>query len=92
MGSDICAENKAEQEAMNTSGREVDSEEQCSRQGDNQMQGQALRQWHDWQEEEPGVSCVSCGGEEGILEGQEPDNLAMGHGEQFQFYSTFYGK
>lgn len=30
--------------------------------------------------------------QEGILEGQEPDNLAMGHGEQFQFYSTFYGK
>lgn len=30
--------------------------------------------------------------QEGILEGQEPDNLAMGHGEQFQFYSRFYGK
>lgn len=51
VGSDICAENKAGQETMNTSGREVDGGEECSRQRDNQMQGRVLRQRHDWQEE-----------------------------------------
>lgn len=36
--------------------------------------------------------CLLCSRQEGIIEGQEPDNLAMGHSEEFQFYSTFYGE
>ena len=60
--SNICAENKAEQDAMNTSGREVDSGEEYSRERDIQMQGRVLRQRHDWEEEEPGGWCVGCGG------------------------------
>lgn len=53
MGSDICAENTVEQGAMNKSQGEVDSGEECSRQRDTQVQGQLLRQRHEWQEEEP---------------------------------------